>query len=85
MNNEYILKRIVAVENDIQKNSKVTINGVELFNVRTQNDITYKIPPNSFFILGDNYEVSIDSRNFGLITVNSIIGKPLYIIKIGRE
>lgn len=33
------------------------------------------IPQNSFFLLGDNHEESIDSRVFGLVKEGEIIGK----------
>jgi signal peptidase I len=37
------------------------------------------VTENSVFVLGDNRENSIDSRNFGCININDVIGKVLYI------
>mgnify|MGYP003819659045 CR=1 FL=1 len=37
-----------------------------------------KLARNEFFVLGDNFDKSFDSRNFGRITKNSVIGKVIY-------
>lgn len=37
-----------------------------------------KLARNEFFVLGDNFDRSFDSRNFGRITKNAVIGKVIY-------
>ena len=37
------------------------------------------VPPNSVFVMGDNRNMSIDSRNFGVINSENIVAKPLFI------
>jgi signal peptidase I len=37
------------------------------------------IPPDSFFGMGDNRDVSYDSRYWGFIPRENIIGRPLFI------
>lgn len=37
------------------------------------------IPPDSYFVMGDNRDNSNDSRYWGFITSNDVIGKPLFV------
>lgn len=39
---------------------------------------TLLIPPNHCFVMGDNFTVSNDSRNFGTVPMNRIRGKVVY-------
>lgn len=45
--------------------------------VRTGDDIV--VPPGHYFGMGDNRDVSHDSRYFGCIPQENIIGRPLFI------
>ena len=38
-----------------------------------------KVPANEYFLLGDNRSHSMDSRGFGAVNLEAIVGKPLYI------
>lgn len=82
---KYIVKRIIAVPGDTIKiiNNNVFLNGKlleesyakvlqgSIFNI----EIT--IPQDKYFVLGDNRDISYDSRYFGLIDKSSIQGKVL--------
>ena len=85
---KYLIKRIIGLPGDtIQiKNSKLYINGSvyeENYLSDTLNykdfdlkDIGYeKIPDDMYFVLGDNRENSLDSREIGLISKKDIQGK----------
>jgi type IV secretory pathway protease TraF len=37
--------------------------------------------PAKLFAIGDNRDVSLDSRTFGPIDISSVVGKPLYIVR----
>jgi len=83
-NKKDLVKRIIAIEGDrIQiKNGQVYING-ELLNENyiidknTEGNIDLIVANNSFFVMGDNREVSFDSRfeSIGLINKSDVLGK----------
>jgi signal peptidase I len=37
------------------------------------------VPPDSYFAMGDNRDISLDSRYWGFVPRDNIIGKPLII------
>lgn len=49
----------------------VTLDGKAIFE--------YVLKQDHYFVIGDNFEESMDSRHFGFITDNMIIGKALFI------
>jgi signal peptidase I len=86
------IKRCVAVgDQTIEiKNGEVIVDGmlVEVYNdnvstVLTKDQIAdvppFVIPEGFIFVLGDNRALSYDSRFFGLVDVNDVIGKEMFI------
>ena len=85
---EYLIKRIIATagdEIDLQ-DGVVYINGeaetgawVTGLTQPASQKVSYplQIPSNAVFVLGDNREVSIDSRTYGTIEISQIRGKIL--------
>jgi len=77
------IKRIVGTPGDqvnIQSNGSIFVNDIELEikNVnKTNNGDTFdiKLSENEYFLVGDNRENSFDSRIFGPISRDRIIGK----------
>jgi len=89
------VKRIIALPGDtIQcNNRKVLLNGEGVEEPFVQHTLTpgsnreldtfgpFTIPTGKYFVMGDNRDVSFDSRmpDFGLLDAGDIMGKPLYI------
>lgn len=79
-----IVKRIIAVEGEhihISRNGNVTINGKQLCEPyifpqsRPGKIIDTVIPAGHVWIMGDNRGASTDSRDFGAVHKNNILGK----------
>ena len=82
--NKDLVKRVIGVSGDTIKikDSKVYVNGKELnepyiHDEITEGDIDTVVPENSVFVLGDNREISLDSRyeQVGFINESDILGK----------
>lgn len=92
-NGKKIIKRVIGLPNETIeiKDNKVYANGKELDNsfASTETDdfsiedigLT-KIPGDSYFVLGDNRRISLDSRysEVGTIKKENIVGKAAFII-----
>ena len=82
------IKRVIGLEGDtiqITKDGQILNNGeiVEIANVIEDNiyeDSIFLVKENTIFVLGDNRKNSIDSRLYGPIDKEQIIGKALYKI-----
>lgn len=86
-NNEYLIKRVIGLpgENIEYKDNKLYVNGKiieENFNHKdTDNYILENtIPDDYYFVLGDNRPDSLDSRYFGLVKKEEILGKTNLVI-----
>ncbi|MDY5211359.1 signal peptidase I [Intestinibacter sp.] len=85
--NKDLVKRIIGIEGDriIIKDGKVYVND-KLLNetylsqgMDTKGDIDLVVPQGKLFVLGDNREVSLDSRyeQVGLVDISDVEGKVL--------
>ena len=86
------IKRIIGTPGDqinIESNGSIFVNNIELEikNVNTNNEEIFeiKLSDNEYFLVGDNRENSFDSRMFGPISSDRIIGKAYFKIYPFRE
>jgi signal peptidase I len=78
------IKRIIGVPGDTVEvvNGVVYVNGVELeedyiTNAGSYNVAPTEVPPEHYFVLGDNRSNSFDSHVWGLLPFENIIGKAM--------
>ena len=81
------IKRVIGLPGDTVTiaNGDVTVNGEVLvedyISESTQGEFSITVPENKYFVLGDNRNLSVDSReeSFGCITKESLLGKVIII------
>ena len=79
------VKRIIGLPGDTVdiRGGQVYVNGMQLYEPyiadapRTQGSWT--VPEDHLFVLGDNRNNSQDSRSFGFVSMDEVIGKALFI------
>ncbi len=92
-NNKVLVKRVIGRAGDwinIDETGTVTVNGTELEEPYlssqalgdTNIELPYQVPDGKFFVMGDQRETSIDSRNtaVGCVSQEQIVGKVVWRI-----
>ena len=81
-----LIKRVIGLPGDtiITTNSTVEVNGVVLNEPYVK--VTFNhygrqwlVPPNDYFVMGDNRQFSDDSRDWGFVPKSYIIGKAVMV------
>ncbi|MDE6960747.1 MAG: signal peptidase I [Lachnospiraceae bacterium] len=86
---EYYVKRIIALEGDLIdiKDGTVYVNGAPLEETYIQGEThpqpgavryPFRLQKGQIFVMGDNREISMDSRSFGVVGRGQIKGKLLF-------
>ena len=82
------MKRVVAVAGDTieMRDGQLRVNGVaqiESYAAPARLRRTFPkttVPARRLFVMGDNRDQSQDSRSFGPIAVESVVGRPLIVL-----
>jgi signal peptidase I len=84
--NKDLIKRVIGIPGDVIviDSTTVRVNGkllTEPYITAPKNPvgIKEKVPPNDYFVMGDNRLVSDDSRDWGFVPKSYIIGKAVLI------
>lgn len=84
-----LVKRVIGLPGDVLdiKGGNVYINGELLEEEYTKGEtfpnglaVPYTVPQDHYFVMGDNREISLDSRQLGPIQASSIEGRIVYRI-----
>ena len=91
--NKLLIKRYIAGASDwvnIDEDGTVSVNGIELDEPylaekafgQTNIELPYQVPDKRYFLMGDNREASVDSRNtaVGCASDDQIVGKVVFCI-----
>lgn len=78
----FFIKRIVGLPGDhlVVSENKVEVNGKKLDesyiskNVSTQGSVDTTLKPGEYFVMGDNRPYSFDSRSWGILPKEDIVG-----------
>lgn len=89
INNEIIFEeKIDSVDKEFNKyvvyNQKLNGKVFNIYHIEKRSElekIDIKVPENHYFVMGDNRDNSHDSRHFGFIPLQDIIGKVVYTIR----
>lgn len=92
------IKRVIGLPGEMieMKDSVVYINNKpldegylnksneEYYDAGHSNVKAFRVPNGTYYVLGDNRHLSLDSRNFGVVKKEDIIGKGFIVVPTGK-
>ena len=83
VNGNHCIKRVIATEGDMVSidDGRLYVNGIDVTDryykgVEIESDYPLtEVPDDSYFVMGDNVNISYDSRKVGMIKGSDILGK----------
>lgn len=80
----FAIKRVIALPNDsvTLKDNEVIVNGIRIspYAYYGEEPVSFELTDTQYFVIGDNYQISYDSRDYGPISIDQIIGKYLFTL-----
>jgi len=76
VNNIFQWKTII--ERELDKENSVTVTGNQIF-IDGKPATSYTLQDNYYFMVGDNRDVSLDSRYWGFVPRSKIVGQPIVV------
>ena len=82
---DYLIKRVIGLPNEEieYKDNKLYVNGKlikDKYSKGKTNDFKVTVNNNSYYVLGDNREDSLDSRYYGAFNKKKILGKTSFTV-----
>lgn len=86
---EFVVKRVIAVPGDVvatTSNGEVTIGGQRIAEPYLRQSVTSGtiapqiVPGGCYFVMGDNRRDSLDSRSWGVLPANLIVGRARLVL-----
>ena len=85
LNETYITQEQMTIQYSLLESPKYQYYNELVKSLKQNKEFSQKLGKNQYFVLGDNRNLSIDSRYFGPISKSDILGKVVILVKHGQN